>query len=81
MTREEFDTLKERVRIATELFDKQNGLQASVADITKCFITVHNGDDPRATGIRIKDQDAVRTIVLTQLNSDLAEVVKKIAEF
>jgi hypothetical protein len=81
MTQEEFDTLKERVRIAIELFDRRNGLQASVTAVTKCYLTVHNGDDPRAGGIRIKEQDAVRTIVLTQLNSELAEVVQKIAEF
>lgn len=63
------------------MFDKRNRLQLSVAAMTKCYITVHNGDDVRAAGIRIKEQEAVRTIALTQLNSELAEVVQKIAEF
>lgn len=81
MTQEEFDTLKEKLRIATDLFDKRNGLQASVAAMSKCYITVHSGDDVRAAGIRIKEQDAVRNIVLAQLNSELAEVIQKIAEF
>jgi hypothetical protein len=81
MTREEFDTLKERLRIATDLFSKHDTLQGSIAAMTKCFITVHSGDDVRAAGIRVKEQEAVRTIVLEQLNNELTEVMKKIMEF
>ena len=81
MTRAEFDALNSKVAIASELFKKQDSLLVSIAGITKCFLTVHNGDDVRAAGIRIKEQEAIRTIVLEQLNTELKDINQKIAEF
>lgn len=80
MTQEEFDTLKDRVRIAIDLFDKRSNLQTSITAITKCYLLVRNGDDVDSLSIRVKEQDAIRTIVLAQLNSELAEVLQKITE-
>jgi hypothetical protein len=79
MTREELDTLRKRVEIATELFNRKDNLESTIAGIRKCYLTVHNADDVRAIGIRVKEQEAIRTIVLEQLNAELALVTTEIA--
>lgn len=81
MTREEFNALKTRVELAADLFDKMDNLERTIAGVSKCYLTVHNADDVRAAGIRIKEQEVVRTIVLEQLNGELKEIVQRIAEF
>jgi len=81
MTREEFNALKSRVDTAADMFSKMDSDGALQAGIQKCYLTVHNADDVRTSGVRIKEQDAVRTIVLAQLNDELKELAQKIAEF
>ena len=81
MTRDEFNALKSKVDTAVDLFSKLDGLTRTIATVSKCYLTVHNADDVQAMGIRIKDQEAIRTIVLAQLNEELKEINQKIAEF
>jgi len=81
MTRDEFNALKSKVDTAVDLFSKLDGLTRTIAAVSKCYLTVHNADDVQAMGIRIKDQEAIRTIVIAQLNEELKEINQKIAEF
>lgn len=81
MTRAEFDTLRKRVEIAAELFNRKDVLESIIAGIRKCYLTIHNADDVRASGIRIKEQEAIRTIVLEQLNAELALSTAAILSF
>lgn len=81
MTREEFNTLKSRVDTAADMFSKMGTLERTIASFQKCYLTVHNADDVHTSGIRIKEQEAIRTIVLAQLNDELKELTQKIAEF
>lgn len=79
MTQEDFVALTDRFNTAKALFDTKAATEKKIEEIKAAFITVHNGNNVSFLGVRVKEQDAVRKIVLDQLNDELAAVNEKIA--